>query len=223
MLNHKKMTKNKETPEQRTQRFKILCVHILAQSGNCQESQHAFKSTQSIPEMCEAWRKYWHGLITEVPQQVIDAFKAVYPEFKADINQGGIFYNEDSPTGTVLVGDTDEEIHLYSSRKIYVLGKAHVILHNAATALVMNEGCKIELLDGSKATIKAGYGIARNYAHLVTCQEAECYDQSVVFISDGILHDHGHKKINAFGTALIDTFTHRLIDLYDSARIEIRK
>lgn len=223
MPKHKKMTKNKETPEQRTQRFKTLCVHILAQSGNCQESQHAFKSTQSIPEMCEAWRKYWHGLITEVPQQVIDAFKAVYPEFKADINQGGIFYNEDSPTGTVLVGDTDEEIHLYSSRKIYVLGKAHVILHNAATALVMNEGCKIELLDGSKATIKAGYGIARNYAHLVTCQEAECYDQSVVFITDGILHDHGHKKINAFGTALIDTFTRRLIDLYDSARIEIRK
>lgn len=217
------MTKNKETQEQRTQRFKTLCVHILAQSGNCQESQHAFRSTQSIPEMCEAWRKYWHGLITEVPQQVIDAFKAVYPEFKADINLGGIFYNEDSPTGTVLVGDTDEEIHLYSSRKIYVLGKAHVILHNAATALVMNEGCKVELLDGSKATIKAGYGIARNYAHLVTCQEAECYDQSVVFITDGILHDHGHKKINAFGTALIDTFTHRLIDLYDSARIEIRK
>lgn len=217
------MTKYKETTEQRTQRFKTLCVHILAQSGNCQESQHAFKSTQSIPEMCEAWRKYWHGLITEVPQQVIDAFKAVYPEFEADINQGGIFYNEDSPTGTVLVGDTDEEIHLYSSRKIYVLGKAHVILHNAATALVMNEGCKVELLDGSKATIKAGYGIARNYAHLVTCQEAECYDQSVVFITDGILHDHGHKKINAFGTALIDTFTHRLIDLYDSARIEIRK
>lgn len=217
------MTKNKETQEQRTQRFKTLCVHILAQSGNCQESQHAFRSTQSIPEMCEAWRKYWHGLITEVPQQVIDAFKAVYPEFKADINLGGIFYNEDSPTGTVLVGDTDEEIHLYSSRKIYVLGKAHVILHNAATALVMNEGCKVELLDGSKATIKAGYGIARNYAHLVTCQKAECYDQSVVFITDGILHDHGHKKINAFGTALIDTFTHRLIDLYDSARIEIRK
>ena len=123
------MAKNKETPEQRTQRFKTLCVNILAQSGNCQESQHAFKSTQSIPEMCEAWRKYWHGLITEVPQQVIDAFKAVYPEFKSDINKGGIFYNEDSPTGTVLVGDTDEEIHLYSSRKIYVLGKigrAHV-------------------------------------------------------------------------------------------------
>lgn len=217
------MTKNKETPEQRTQRFKTLCVHILAQSGNCQESQHAFKSTQSIPDMCEAWRKYWHGLITEVPQQVIDAFRAVYPEFKADINQGGIFYNEDSPTGTVLVGDTDEEIHLYSSRKIYVLGKAHVILHNAATALVMNKGCKVELLDGSKATIKAGYGIARNYAHMVTCQEAECYDQSVVFMTDGTLHDHGHQKINAFGTALIDSFTNRLIGLSDSARIEIRK
>lgn len=216
------MTKNKETPEQRTQRFKTLCVNILAQSGNCQESQYAFRSTQSIPEMCEAWRKYWHGLITEVPQQVIDAFKAVYPEFKADINQGGIFYNEDSPTGTVLVGDTDEEIHLYSSRKIYVLGKAHVILHNAATALVMNEGCKVELLDGSKATIKAGYGIARNYAHMVTCQEAECYDQSVVFITDGILHDHGHQKINAFGTATIETFTDRLIDLYDSAQIKLR-
>ncbi len=217
------MVKNKETPEQRIQRFKNLCVNILAQSGNCQESQHAFKSAQSIPEMCEAWRKYWHGLITEVPQQVIDAFKAVYPEFKADINQGGIFYNEDSPTGTILVGDTDEEIHLYSSKKIYILGKARVILHNMATALVMNKDCKVELLDGSKATIKAGYGIARNYAHMATCQESECYDQSVVFITDGTLHDHGHKKINAFGHALIDTFTQRMIILYDNARMSVRR
>ena len=87
----------------------------------------------------------------------------------------------------------------------------------------MNEGCKIELLDGSKATIKAGYGIARNYSHLATGSDAESYDQSVVFITDGTLHDHGHQKINAFGTAVIDTFTNRLIDLYDSARIEIRK
>ena len=87
----------------------------------------------------------------------------------------------------------------------------------------MNEGCKVELFDGSKATIKAGYGIARNYAHMVTCQEAESYGQSVVFITDGTLHDHGHQKINAFGTATIDTFTDRLIDLYDNANIEIRK
>lgn len=217
------MVKNKETPEQRTQRFKSLCIGILAQSGNCQESQLAFHRAESIPDMCEAWRKYWHGLITEVPQQVIDAFKAVYPEFKKDINQGGIFYNEDSPTGNVLVGDTDEIIHLYASRKIYILGKTHVVLHNAATAIAMNPHCKVELYDGSKATLKAGYGIAHNYAHLVTCSEAECYDQSVVFITDGTLHDHGHKKINAFGHALIDSFTHRLIDLYDNAKIEIRK
>ena len=88
-----------ETKEEKALRFKQLCISILAQSGNCQDSQRDFGKVSSIKDMCDTWHKYWHGMITEVPQQVVQAFKDFYPDFKAEINAAGIFYNEDSRTG----------------------------------------------------------------------------------------------------------------------------
>ena len=217
------MGKDKETTEQKSLRFKQLCIGILAQSGNCQASQHDFGETASIKEMCDTWHKYWHGMITEVPQQVVQAFRDFYPDFKAEINAAGIFYNEDSRTGYVLVGDSDEPIHLSFAHTAYILGKAHVVLHSNATALAMNAGCKVELLDNSRATIKEGYAIARNNSYLVTSKEAECYDCATVHITDGTLYDHGHREICAYGEATIHSFTSRLIKLYDKSKLNIKK
>lgn len=211
-----------ETKDEKALRFKQLCIGILAQSGNCEASRHDFGMTSSIKEMCEAWHKYWHGMITEVPSQVVQAFHDFYPDFKAEINAAGIFYNEDSRTGYVLVGDSDEPIHLSFARTAYVLGKAHVVLHLNASALAMNPDCKIELLDGSRATIKEGYAIARNHAQLTTGCNAECYDQSIVRITDGNLLDYGHRNIYAYGKATINSFTSRLIELSDKAKLIIR-
>lgn len=217
------MGKDQETVEQKSLRFKQLCIGILAQSGNCQASQHDFGETASIKEMCDTWHKYWHGMITEVPQQVVQAFRDFYPDFKAEINAAGIFYNEDSRTGYVLVGDSDEPIHLSFAHTAYILGKAHVVLHSNATALAMNAGCKVELLDNSRATIKEGYAIARNNSYLVTSKAAECYDRATVHITDGTLYDHGHREICAYGEATIHSFTSRLIKLYDQSKLNIKK
>ena len=35
----------------KSEKFKALCLAILAQSGNCQESQLAFRGTESIQQM----------------------------------------------------------------------------------------------------------------------------------------------------------------------------
>lgn len=210
-----------ETKEQKAQRFKTLCIGILAQSGNCQDSQRDFNATDSIQAMCGAWHKYWHGMITEVPQQVVAAFDEFYPDFKAEINEAGIFYNEDSRQGIIIVGNSSEPIHLYFARNAYILGKAHVILHNDASAIGRHPDCKVELLDNARATVQQGYGIARNRSTLTINGDAECYNSSNVRITDGTLTDHGHYSIQAFGTAVINTFTDRNITLFDKAEIHL--
>ncbi|HBF06576.1 MAG TPA: hypothetical protein DDW28_11055 [Prevotella sp.] len=212
-----------ETKEEKALRFKQLCISILAQSGNCQDSQRDFDKVSSIKDMCDTWHKYWHGMITEVPQQVVQAFKDFYPDFKAEINAAGIFYNEDSRTGYVLVGDSDEPIHLSFAHTAYVLGQAHVVLHLQASALAMNPDCKIELLDNSRATIKDGYAIAKGYSQLTTGSDAECSEHAVVRITNGTLRDRGHNAIYAYGKATINSFTSRLITLYDEAKLNIKK
>ena len=207
----------------KSEKFKALCISILAQSGNCQESQLAFRGTVSIQQMCAAWHKYWHGMITEVPQQVMAAFRDFYPDYKSELNAAGIFYNEDSPTGNVLIGDSTETIHLYHAHTAYILGNARVVLHNTASALVMNPDCHIELRDFSRATVKEGHAVARDHSRLTTNDSAECYDMSVVNITAGTLTDHGHRAIYAFGNSVVNSFTRQFISIYDNAKVNIKK
>ena len=208
---------------EKSEKFKALCIAILAQSGNCQESQLAFRGTETIQQMCAAWHKYWHGMITEVPQQVMAAFRDFYPDYKSEINAAGIFYNEDSPTGNVLIGDSTETIHLYQAHTAYILGNARVVLHNIASALVMNPDCHVELRDFSRATVKEGHAVARNQSRLTTNASAECYDMSVVNITAGTLTDHGHRAVYAFGNAVVNSFTRQFISIYDNAQVNIKK
>ena len=210
-----------DTKEQKALRFKNLCISILAQSGNCKDSQHDFNNTHTIGQMCSAWWKYWHGLITEVPQQVVKAFEDFYPDFKDEINAAGFYYNEDSQNGIVLVGNSDKEISLSRSRRITVLGKAHVVLRQSASALVLNPDCKVELHDTSRATVKQGYAVALDYSQLTTFDNAECFDQSVVHITNGTLQDNGHRAIYAYGSATINSFTTRLITLFDNSKLNV--
>ena len=213
----------KSLDREKSEKFKALCIAILAQSGNCQESQLAFRGTESIQQMCAAWHKYWHGMITEVPKQVMAAFRDFYPDYKSEINAAGIFYNEDSPTGNVLIGDSTETIHLYHAHTAYILGTARVVLHNTASALVMNPDCHVELRDFSRATVKEGYAVARNRSRLTTNDSAECYDMSVVNITAGTLTDHGHRAIYAFGNAVVNSFTRQFISIYDNAKVNFKK
>lgn len=210
-----------ETPEDKFQRLKDVNIAILAQSGNCEASQQMFGAAQCVKDLCDAWYKYWTGLVSEVPQQVIDAFASMYPEIRDDVNASGIFYNEDSPSGYVIIGDNDIPVNLYTARHAYILGKAHVRLHGTAHATAMNNDCTVELLDSSTATVEKGHGIARGHSTLTTTQDAECYNSSKVRITDATLTDNGHSAIYAFGHAKVKTFTDKLITLYDSATIEI--
>uniref|UniRef100_UPI003FF0E967 hypothetical protein n=1 Tax=Prevotella sp. TaxID=59823 RepID=UPI003FF0E967 len=159
----------------------------------------------------------------EVPQQVMAAFRDFYPDYKNEINAAGIFYNEDSPTGNVLIGDSTETIHLYHAHTAYILGNARVVLHNIASALVMNPDCHVELRDFSRATVKEGHAVARNQSRLTTNVSAECYDMSVVNITAGTLTDHGHRAVYAFGNAVVNSFTRQFISIYDNAQVNIKK
>ena len=51
-------------------------------------------AANTVPELVAVWLKYWHGLITEVPQQTIAALSEVYDDYKDDINAAGVYFNE---------------------------------------------------------------------------------------------------------------------------------
>lgn len=206
--------------EEKYQRFKVLCAKILAQSGNCETSQADFAAAADYAQLREAWAKYWAGVQTEVPTQVLAAFAEHYSEYKEELNAAGVHYNEDAPLGTVVIGDSVEEIHLWRARNAYVLGAAKVVLHATAAATGLNEKCTVELRDNSRATMRAGYAIAGGRSLLTTRCDAECREAATVRITDATLKDCGHAAVYAYGKAAVKSFTDRLIYLHDNSTLE---
>lgn len=214
-------------------RFQDLCIRILAQSDNCQESQQAFKSAKSVPELVTAWQFYWNGVLHEVPEQVLAAFNKFYPEYHDDIAQAGIYFNEspeDSeasvPTPSpsmVLIGDSDKPVHIEGRHRVYVLGSTPLTCSGQCNVNVIAERSNVTLLGNCRCNAEAGTIIVKDRSVFNGKGNVTCYDSATVFIAGGTLEDHGHLNISAYSNSAISSFTKQRIILHDQATLTIRK
>lgn len=222
-------------------RFQDLCIRILSQSDNCQESQQAFKSAKSVPELVTAWQFYWNGVLHEVPEQVLAAFNKFYPEYHDDIARAGIYFNESPatvPSGSpedlevgvttpspsmVLIGDSDKPVHIEGRHRVYVLGNTPVTCSGQCNVNVIAERANVTLLGNCRCNAEAGTIIVKDRSVFNGKGNVTCYDSATVFIAGGTLEDHGHLNISAYSDSAISSFTKQRIILYDQATITIRK
>lgn len=226
-------------------RFQDLCIRILAQSDNCQESQKAFKSAKSVPELVTAWQFYWNGVLHEVPEQVLAAFNKFYPEYHDDIARAGIYYNEApvslhstvtevSPSGEegsvstpspsmVLIGDGDKPLHIEGRHRVYVLGNTPVTCSGQCNVYVVADRANITLLGNCRCNAEAGTVIVKDRSVFNGKGNVTCYDSATVFIAGGTLEDHGHLNISAYCDSAISSFTKQRIILHDQATLTLRK
>lgn len=233
-------------------RFQDLCIRILAQSDNCQESQQAFKSAKSVPELVTAWQFYWNGVLHDVPEQVLAAFNKFYPEYHDDIARAGIYFNESpatvpeaspdgsttvpeaSPSGQecgvqtpspsmVLIGDGDKPVHIEGRHRVYVLGNTPVTCSGQCNVNVIAERANVTLLGNCRCNAEAGTIIVKDRSVFNGKGNVTCYDSATVFIAGGTLEDHGHLNISAYSDSAISSFTKQRIILHDQATLTIRK
>ena len=233
--------RNITTMDKYFSRFQDLCIRILSQSDNCQESRQAFKSAKSVPELVTAWQFYWNGVLHEVPEQVLAAFNKFYPEYHDDIARAGIYFNESpatvpsgSPEGLevgvptpspsmVLIGDSDKPVHIEGRHRVYVLGNTPVTCSGQCNVNVIAERANVTLLGNCRCNAEAGTIIVKDRSVFNGKGNVTCYDSATVFIAGGTLEDHGHLNISAYSDSVVSSFTKQRIILYDQATITIRK
>ena len=221
-------------------RFQNLCLSILAQSDNCQESQDMFRATKTIPELVSAWQRYWAGLLHEVPEQVIKAFSQFYPTYRDDIIRAGVYYNEAPPIdhitpSIILIGDAPEAtvpegppscvspLEVFGRHRVYVLGNLPIITHDNCNVLVNSSRSNVTLHDNCRCNLEAGNVILHDRSMLNGSGNVTCYDSTTILLMGGTLHDKGHLDITAYNDAVIHTFTSRKITLNDKAKIYFDK
>lgn len=206
------------------EKFKGLCLDILAQSDNCQESQICFRAATNMTELVLAWKQFWAGVLREVPEQVTRAFSDLYSVYGEDINAAGLYYNE-APKNmsgcTILVGDCREVLSLVGTNRVYVVGDAQI---NAFDNVVVQCNCAMAVLniyDHATAIMDGGTCSAHDRATINGKGHFYSYDAASVYISGGTLRDNGHKLIIAYNDAIIKSFTNKNIELKDNAELII--
>lgn len=212
--------------------FQRLCIDILAQSDNCQESQDQFRAARSVPELVTAWQHFWAGILHEVPQQVVTAFASLYPIYRDDIIRAGVFYNEAPPDGypnaMILVGnapvtaaDSTAPIIIGSHHRVYVLGDHPLMATDNANVHIVAPNAVVTLTGNARCNIEVGTVTARERSTVFGRGNVICYDSTTIAIYGGYLTDHGHLAIQAYNDAVIHSFTTRRITLYDQAQLHI--
>lgn len=202
------------------ERFKEICTTILAQSGNCVESQADMANADSVPKLVAVWLKYWHGLITEVPQQTIAALYEVYEDYKSDINVAGVFFNESRDSGIVLVGNHEGVLKIGGNAKAYVLGKAEVSAYDHAYIYADNKDAKVLLNGHSRGNIHKSKVHACDWATLFTDSKCVyCADASRITITNGKVYDSGHISIDAFNGSTVYSLLRKGITLDKTSKI----
>lgn len=216
--------------------FQKLCIDILAQSDNCQESQDLFRASRSVPELVTAWQRFWAGVLHEVPEQVIKAFGALYPVYRDDILRAGFYYNEappiDAPASMVLIGNSAPvpeasasgseapvPLTIAGRHRVYVLGDHPITCTDNANVHIVADSASVTLTGNARCNIERGTVTARDRSTVSGRGIIHCYDSTTILAYGGIVHDHGHLDIRAYNDATIYSFTNRRIEFHDNAKL----
>lgn len=211
--------------------FRDICFGVLSQSGNCQESQDAFAATHSVPELVTAWKKYWKGIVTEVPRQTADAFAKFYATYRNDINRAGVYYNEAPPQteqrATIIVGYADEkkkELSLSGRHRIYVLGDMRVMAYGHCSVYVCDLAeANVVVNDHCRCSCENGHIEARGRSWVNGKGRIRCYNSTTIYCTGGVVTDYGHLAISAYNDVMVMSPTTRYISLYDKATLQQRE
>lgn len=211
--------------------FQDLCISILAQSDNCEQSQTEFRAARSIPEIVTAWQHFWSGVLHEVPTQVLNAFATLYDEYRDEINKAGVYYNEypssnDHPAMILIGGHRhsgSSRLTIRGSHKVYVLSNMPVTIYDHCKVHVTDPHADVVCRDSVACFAEDGYiKVFDNATFNGHAQRVECHDRSKVYISGGMVDDQGHLLIVGYNDSHIVGSTFRKIELHDHATHSLR-
>lgn len=176
--------------------FMQICKEACHERQACQPGYEQLLRSKNVNDilatMSYNWYDVWGSKFADiVADRIAECFKGLEKEF----HEEGFFVNEDAHCGRVIVTDTDKELCYYGHARVYVFGKAHVKAFGESQVFSRHAGSEIELYDNAYAKITAGRVWAHDHSSVESHQECWCYNATSVLVSEGVLHDIGHRRL----------------------------
>ena len=181
------------TYEQFMEECKAACHERNACQAGYAELLRSENVGQILTTVVHNWNDVYRSKYADIVAKNVVRW---YEGLKEDFNKAGIFVNEEIRKGIAVVSDTNQVLQFGGNAKVYVFGKAHIIARDTCQVSCRCEDAEIELYDIASGTIERGKVWVYDWASVESHQECHCYGHSNVLVSEGVLHDHGHRKLS---------------------------
>lgn len=201
------------------ERLKEICRVACHERNACKPGFEALMKTESINGILNVWKANWQDIFDSKFADIMVAnIVSVYQEMRSDFVLGGVFVNESTESGLLIVSDAKEKIFAGGSAKVYVFTPSEVEATDNAQVYCRAEGSRIVLRGHSYGYIDAGEVEVRDFAHLQGSFTAHTYNASETVVKSGTVIDHGHRRIVAYGGSRVYSDATRNITLSEQSR-----
>lgn len=126
------------------------------ENGACKQGYHDLLKAENIGQLCRVLEKYWGDVLGMHRQSTFAILDELYPANKAEFNEFGIFYNEGSGFGKVIVNNATVAVN--GDAKVWAFGGSVVNLSEKATCYAKDT-----------ASVHA-----KDYSHVHLLEESTC-------------------------------------------------
>ena len=185
----------------------------------CKKGYAELLRSASVPEIVATgkhnWGDVWGSMFADIIDEKIARW---YDGLQDEFHRAGVYVNEPTNKGLVIVSHTDQPLHFNGQAKVYIFGKAKVTAAGHCEVYCRCPDADIELTDNAWGLIERGRVVARDFATVQSYQEVTCYGSAHVIVSAGICRDYGHRQIQLRDNTTIYTNSRYNIT-YDTERI----
>ena len=201
------------------ERLKEICRSAAHERNACKEGFADLMQTKSVGGIMQVWKDNWDDVYeSKYADIMVREIADVYAELHDDFRRSGVYVNEDSDMGLVIVSNPDNPIQVGGTAKVYVFTDAEVTATDNAQVYCRADGAHIILKGHAYGNMKAGMVEVTDFAEAKGSGRFHTFNAAEVAVSSGKVIDHGHRRIAAYGGTRVYSDATRGIELGGQSR-----
>lgn len=201
------------------ERLKEICRVACHERNACKDGFEALLKTGSVADILAVWKANWEDVYeSKYADIMVENITSVYQELQDEFRASGVFVNEDSDKGLVIVSNPTGPLRFGGTAHVYIFTAADVTATENAQVYCRAEGSHIILQGHSFGKFKAGEVTVKEFAEASGNGVFHTYNAADVAVSSGKVIDHGHRRIAAYGGTEVYSDAVRNIILGGQAR-----
>lgn len=203
------------------EQLKEICRQACHERNACKPGFEALMRAETIPQIMQVWKDNWEDIYrSRFCGIMIRNIVGVYADSREEFNAAGIYVNEPSEHGLVIVCNATEPVKVGGTARAYIFTPARVTATDNAQVYCRTAGSVISLHGHSSCRSEDRQTAVDAHDFSRADGEMQCrtYNASEVIITKGTLRDYGHRRIAAYGGVRVYSDTPRGIELRGQSR-----